>query len=763
MEAIQLKLAIISETFPPEVNGVAMTFGVIASELGRRGHQVTVYRPRRADLPGDASHPEFREVAMPGLPIPGYTMLRFGLPARRRFEKLWRLDPPDLVHVVTEGPLGASAISAARALGLPVTSSFHTNFHRYSSSYGFAPLSRPTLAWLRRIHNRTRRTFVPTLELAEELAGLGFENLALLSRGVDLRQFSPSKRDPALRASWGAGPDDLVVLHVGRMAAEKNYPQLLKCYAAMREADPRLRFVLAGDGPLRASLEAQNPGCIFAGAMSRAEIARYYASADIYIHASLSETFGNVLTEAMASGLAVAGFDYAAARQFVVHGENGLVAPCDEPRELEAAAVRLVREPELRRKLGNAAPHSMAQQSWEKVIVRFEADLVAVVAEVRPPSTSRVLVLTASYGEGHNAAARNLAAAFISSQGADSARVVDLFALAAPRTDAFCRRAYLAVINGAPHLWSMIYGWLDRSKGVQAALPVLLARQTRSLAALIARERPAVICSTYPVYAFLLERLAQKGMHLPPHYNIVTDSISINSLWWGAPCAGWFVPNADTAAILEAAGLPADRVHDCGFPTPAFFAVNEGELAPPPLASGGRPRILFIAHSGVRGAEAMAGRLLAEAGWEITVAVGRDEGLRRRLEQVAAGRATPARILGWTDELPRLLMTHHVVVSKAGGATTQEAIAARCPMLVSQIVPGQEEGNYELLRRHGIGAYVDTPEALLDACRRAFADNGAVWSAWRASLEPLARPHAAAAIAGRVLGRVETTMPVLST
>ena len=751
-----LKIAIVTETFPPEVNGVAMTFGVIASELGRRGHQVTVYRPGRPDLPGDASHPEFREIPMPGLPIPGYSILRFGLPARRRFEKLWRTDPPDIVHVVTEGPLGATAISAARALGLPVTSSFHTNFHHYSASYGCAPLSRVMLGWLRRIHNRTRRTFVPTAELAAELEQAGFNNLALLSRGVDLRQFSPSRRDPALRAAWGAGPDDLVVLHVGRMAAEKNYSQLFKCYAEMRKADPRLRFVLAGDGPLRAGLKANNLDCIFAGSMPRADLARYYASADIYIHASLSETFGNVLTEAMASGLAVAGFDYAAARQFVSHGENGLVAPCDQPCALEDAAVRLVRDADLRGKLRIAAPQSVAHQSWEKVIVRFESDLEAVVAESRPPPSSRVLILTASYGEGHNAAARNLAAAFASVNGSNSVRIVDLFSLVAPRTDAVSRRVYLAIINRVPGIWSAIYGWLDRSTRMQATLPFLLPRHVRCLARLIAHERPLAICSTYPVYAFLLEHLARKGVRLPPHYNIVTDSISINSLWWRAPCTGWFVPNADTAAVLIEAGIPAARVHDCGFPTPAFFATNADRLTPPSLFTGARPRILFITHSGVRGAAEMAGRLLAENGWEITVAVGRNETLRRHLEQLAQGRSTPAVIFGWTDELPRLLMTHHVVVSKAGGATTQEAIAARCPMLVSQIVPGQEEGNYELLRRHGIGAYVDTPDALVDACRLAFANHGAVWSAWRAALEPLAQPHAASLIAASVLGRVET-------
>ncbi len=373
-----VKLALVTETFPPEINGVAMTFGVIARELGRRGHAVTVYRPRRSDLAGGASHPEFSEVALPGVPIPGYSLLRLGLPAGATLRKFWRAERPDVVHVVTEGPLGASAVSAARALGLPVTSSFHTNFHAYTRHYGFAPLSRVVLAWLRHVHNRTLRTFAPTAALCAELEALGFRNLAVLSRGVDTWQFHPARRSADLRLKWGVEPNDPVVIHVGRMAAEKNYSLLFRVYAAMRTANPRLRFVLAGEGPLKARLTREHPDCIFAGFFSREEIGRYYASADIYIHASLTETFGNVLTEALASGLAVAGFDYAAAGQFVQHNLNGLVVPCDQPDALVAAAVQLATDPILRVQLRAAARATVEPQSWEHVIARFEADLAEI-------------------------------------------------------------------------------------------------------------------------------------------------------------------------------------------------------------------------------------------------------------------------------------------------------------------------------------------------------------------------------------------------
>jgi glycosyltransferase involved in cell wall biosynthesis len=387
-----VKLAFVTETFPPEVNGVAMTFGVIARELGRRGHQVTVYRPGPGEPSDSSTAPLFREVSLPGFPIPGYPHLRCGLPAAGNLRARWRADRPDLVHVVTEGPLGTSAIAAARRLGLPVTSSFHTNFHAYTRHYRCGWLQPLALAWLRRVHNRTLRTFVPTPELAAELSLLGFRGLAVLSRGVDTRQFHPDRRSLSLRATWRASAEDPVVIHVGRMAAEKNYPLLFRVYASMRAANPRCRFVVAGEGPLRARLERENPDCIFAGFFSRDEIGRYYASADIYIHASLTETFGNVLTEAMASGVAVAGFDYAAARQFVRDGESGLTAPCASPDALVAAAVRLATDAPLRERLRRAGRAAVEAQAWEKVIATFESDLALIVAEAAhpgvPPSSS---------------------------------------------------------------------------------------------------------------------------------------------------------------------------------------------------------------------------------------------------------------------------------------------------------------------------------------------------------------------------------------
>jgi processive 1,2-diacylglycerol beta-glucosyltransferase len=372
---------------------------------------------------------------------------------------------------------------------------------------------------------------------------------------------------------------------------------------------------------------------------------------------------------------------------------------------------------------------------------------------------TRILILTAGFGEGHNAAARNLAAAVTALAGPGSAPVADLCALASPRTNRAARRAYLAAINGTPRLWNAFYNWVDRRRVFPRHLWLLRA-ESGVLQSLLRREQPDVVCSTFPIYGFLLERLARTGILAVPFYNVVTDSISINSLWTRPACSGWFVPNEDTAEVMRGMGVPAARLHVLGFPVPAFFQEHANDLAPPDLASGAAPRVLYIIHSGVRHAWSIARRLLAETDWELTFAVGRDERLRRRLASLAAGRARPAHVLGWTDEVPRLLMTHHIVISKAGGATTQEAIAARCPMLVNQIVPGQEEGNYELLRRRHAGVLVETPEATIAALRQTFANQGAVWSQRREALAQLARPDASRVIAAHLLARAAATAAI---
>ncbi len=355
-----------------------MTLGRLVDGLAARGHRLTIIRPRqRHESPRFSVTQRLacRQVRLPGVPIPGYPQLRLGLPASRRLRQLWTLNRPDLVHVATEGPLGASAITLARRLGIPITSSFHTNFDQYTRDYRIGWMKPVVAAWLRHVHNRTLRTFAPTRDLLARLETEGYQNLRLLSRGVDSTLFNPGRRDGSLRASWGVGPNDPVVLHVGRIAAEKNYPLLFRAFDAVKTVQPRARLVLVGDGPLLSAYQRQRPDVMFTGFYTGANLARHYASGDIYLHTSITETFGNVVTEALGSGLAVSAFDYAAAHEFIRNGHNGLTAPVGDEAAFIANAVRLAREPALRERLATQGAVTARALTWDAIVDRFLADL----------------------------------------------------------------------------------------------------------------------------------------------------------------------------------------------------------------------------------------------------------------------------------------------------------------------------------------------------------------------------------------------------
>jgi glycosyltransferase involved in cell wall biosynthesis len=370
-----MHVAMVTETYPPEVNGVARTVALMAEGLCARGHTVQLVRPRQGREDRAQASAGYTELLRPGLPIPRYTQLKMGLPSGAALERAWRERRPDLVHIATEGPLGWSALNAARRLGLPVATDFHTNFHAYSRHYGVAWLARPVAAVLRRFHNRADCTMVPTDEMAEDLGRLGFERLRVVGRGVNARTFSPERRRPELRGQWGAGAEDIVALCVSRFAPEKNFPLVLEAYEAMRRANPSVKLVLVGDGPLLAQLRAANTGSVIAGRLVNGELSAHYASADVFLFPSVTETFGNVTLEAMASGLAVVAYRYAAARQHIEDGVSGLLAEPGDRAGFIGHAVSLARDSQLARELGRAARDAAAPVSWERITADFEAVL----------------------------------------------------------------------------------------------------------------------------------------------------------------------------------------------------------------------------------------------------------------------------------------------------------------------------------------------------------------------------------------------------
>ena len=381
----RLRVGIVTETYGPEVNGVAMTVGRMVDGLLARGHSVQLIRPRQHPRDDPRRDGPLDVWPVAGAAIPFYRDLRVGFPAGRLLLERWRQTPPDVVHIVTEGPLGGSALAVARRLRLRVISDFHTNFHAYSRHYGMGLLARPIVAYLRRFHNRTDCTLVPTEELAAELRTLGFHRLRVLARGVDTRLFDPAHRDSALRRGWGAGPADPVVLYVGRLAAEKNLQLVLAAYRALRALQPATRLVLVGDGPLAGRLHARHPEIVFSGMRIGADLAAHYASADLFLFPSLTETFGNVTLEAMASGLAVVAFDYAAARRHIVHGQSGLLAPRGDQAAFIESACRLASDLALRQTLGQAARQAVLASDWERICQQLERWYLDSVHEEHVP------------------------------------------------------------------------------------------------------------------------------------------------------------------------------------------------------------------------------------------------------------------------------------------------------------------------------------------------------------------------------------------
>ena len=377
----KLRVAMVTETYLPEINGVAMTMGHIVAGLQVRGHAVQLIRPRQH--PGDrpAVGPLFEECLQRGVPIPRYEALKLGLPAKQALLRLWATRRPDIVHVVTEGPLGWSALAAAAKLKLPVATDFHTNFHSYSRHYGVGWLKAPITAYLRKFHNKACATLVPTVSLCRELAALGFRNLRVVARGVDTALFHPRRRSVALRRDWGAQEMDTVALYVGRLAPEKNLDLALRAATAMRMRQHRLKLVLVGDGPERARLARAHPDAIFAGMRTGEDLATHYASADVFLFPSMTETYGNVTVEAMASGLAVVAYDYAAAQRQIRHHDNGLLAPFGDAERFVELAVTLAGDPGLVRALGRQARRALEKLDWSGIVADFEQTLLDIAGE----------------------------------------------------------------------------------------------------------------------------------------------------------------------------------------------------------------------------------------------------------------------------------------------------------------------------------------------------------------------------------------------
>jgi processive 1,2-diacylglycerol beta-glucosyltransferase len=362
----------------------------------------------------------------------------------------------------------------------------------------------------------------------------------------------------------------------------------------------------------------------------------------------------------------------------------------------------------------------------------------------------RLLIFTAGFGEGHNTAARNIRDA-IEHIARDAAKVevLDLFDICYGKLNDWVRKAYITAINRTPRFWGKIYNVIDGTQFVESNM-VMLAKMKRAMNEVLAEREPDAVVSTYPIYNYIIDAIYAEGQ--PRSFSqitVVTDSITVNSVWYRSASDYFLVANEDTAKVLRNADVPQGQIRNFGFPVTFRFA----EMPDHRYGHGtiGPRRILYLINSGKKEAPALVRRLCKRTDIQLTITVGRDRTLRKEIESEVKTPAHPVEILGWTNRMPELLMSHHLVITKAGGATVQEAIAARTPVIISQVVPGQEEGNARLIVDNDCGCLAPGPEAILEALDGAFEQGEKRLNTWVTNLGRLSKPDASLQIARFIL------------
>ena len=353
----------------------------------------------------------------------------------------------------------------------------------------------------------------------------------------------------------------------------------------------------------------------------------------------------------------------------------------------------------------------------------------------------KILILTAGFGEGHNSAAKGVRDG-LARVAVDETTVElrDLFAEAYGRTNELVRRSYLALINSAPRAWGIVYRWLDRKTDYNTEFQ-RLSRLKRQFAPVLKRFQPDIVVCSFPAYANVLQEIlgAERACKCVV---IVTDSITINASWYRSPADYFVVANEQSADVLRTGGIGPEKIRIFGFPVSPKFA-DFAEDRPLPSSNSSR-RVLYMIHAAKRGAAELV-RLLVKLGVDITVTIGRADELRPEIEAAANGH--PMKIVGWTNELPRMMHENHLLIGKAGGATVQETIAAKCPMIINHVVAGQEEGNARLIVETNSGVIAQSPREVVAQVQRAFDDEAKQWREWAGNISKLSRPRAALDIA----------------
>jgi len=361
-----MRVSLVTETYFPQVNGVSRTLGQLVNHLRERGDEVQLIHP---DYKQSTSDPN--TLLVRSFTVPFYKELHLPLPPFGKVKRALNAFRPDVVHIATEATLGLTVLRHCLWHKIPTVSSFHTNFDQYSDHYRVGFLKGLIWRYLRWFHNKTRETYVPSRATIADLETRGFERLILWPRGVDSTTFRPDRPGRAhVRECLGFTPENVVVTYVSRIAAEKNIAYLAKALQDVASSRPDARFLFVGDGPERANLEAMmGPHAKFVGYRTGDELADYYAAGDIFAFSSLTETFGNVVLEAMASGMPVVALKAGGVGEIIRPGETGALIAPDEPSEVFASVVAsLVDDAERRKMLAAGALCHARSQSWSEIM-----------------------------------------------------------------------------------------------------------------------------------------------------------------------------------------------------------------------------------------------------------------------------------------------------------------------------------------------------------------------------------------------------------
>lgn len=375
----RLKIAIVTETWSPEVNGVALSLLHICKGLQKLGHKILLIRPFQK-----VACSEFipnKECLVHGQVIPKYGQMQFGWPQYRKVSKAFDEFMPDVVHIVTEGPLGLAVLQAAKSKGIPVTSGFHSAFQDFSRFYDLAFMLKPIQHYLKWFHNNTLVTCVPSRDTAEAIQNFGVTcSVEVIKTGVDIDKFSPRYRSSALRRKWGADDFTKVMLYVGRVSQEKEIQVLIDAYIQLKQSsDQKVKLVIVGDGPDRQRLEryAKQHDVIFMGVLRGQQLSEAFSSADVFTFASQVETFGNVVLEAMASGLPVVAYDYACARQYL-DAETAWLIPLGNTQQF-IQQLKVLPNHKVLHAMGRKALGKVENVGWDHPVAQLESVFYQVV------------------------------------------------------------------------------------------------------------------------------------------------------------------------------------------------------------------------------------------------------------------------------------------------------------------------------------------------------------------------------------------------